>query len=707
MGASAGGPFLKPILTATTGGVTTHAGRQEIRGMSSEFSPEFQAELLDDFYAECDEHLANIRARLTALESALIQQGADPGALESLFRSMHSLKGISAIVDLRPVEELAHAAEDFLRRLTRQERIMDDEGLHLLMGATQRLEELVSAHRLKQPLPPTGELLKALVPFRDKVNAPADPTPEAALPSPETAATSRPVGAAAAGPGLSLWRSTFHPSPSLDQRGINLTTIRARLTALGEILRAEPTIGEGGAFSFNFTVALRDAPVDPAAWAKNGVTFAPTETETSLPAAPTHDSSSGLAEPASNLFIAPSHIVRVDLSRLDELMRIVGELVIQRSRLEERLLRTVGGPATDRSGLQEVNLSMARSLHDLREAISRVRLVSVAEIFTRMPFVARDLAQGSGKKVRLLVEGEQTEVDKYLVERLKDPLLHLVRNAFSHGVETPEARIAAGKGPEATILLRAVATGGSVVIQIRDDGRGMNAAAIARRAAAMGIPVPAILDDAAILAILCAPGFSTREEADRASGRGMGMSVVHEMVRELGGTLTLETKSGQWTRFTLRLPLTLSIAEAFLVSAEKQTCAVPQRFVQEILQVPIEEVRTIQRTEAVPYRDGLLPLIRLRALFNAPVLPAPRLTILVLNSDRGQTGLVVDRVLGQREIVMRALHDPLIQTAGIAGATELGDGRPVLILDAIALTQGVVRPASGSSRAPAAVSRSS
>jgi len=651
--------------------------------MNSEFSPELQAELLDDFYTECDEHLGNIRAQLTRLERALAARADDPSALESLFRSLHSLKGIAAMVALRPAEQLAHSAEDFLRQLTRRECTLTETGLEILIDTSQCLELVVGAHRQRHALPDTTAVLEQLASLNAASTPPAAPAVDpfsVFAPAPP----SMPVAQAVPATDPSTWLCTFFPSKELDARGINLSVVRARLSQAGEILRATPKIGSNGSMSFEFAVVFREPPVDLETWKADGLLLqqpaTPPSTSSEIPA-------SEEARPASNLFIAPSHIVRVDLSRLDDLMRITGELVIHRSRLEERLHRTIGEPGQDRSGLHEVNLALSRSLRDLRQAISRVRLVAVAEIFTRLPFVVRDLIQETGKQVQLVLEGQQTEVDKYLVERLKEPLLHLVRNAFAHGVESPEERLAAGKPAEATIVLRALAVGQSVVIQIRDDGRGIDPAVVAQKASEAGLPLPAVLDEAALLELLCTSGFSTRREADRAAGRGVGMAVVQNTVRELGGSLMLETKKGQGTQFTLRLPLTLSIIEAFIVSAGEQICAVPQSLTQEILQISAAQIRRIKQTDVIPYRDGVLPIVPLHSLFSAAPSSALELTVLVLNSDRGWVGLVVDRVSGQREVVVRPMQDPLVRVPGIFGATELGDGRPVLILDAgIAMT---------------------
>jgi two-component system chemotaxis sensor kinase CheA len=325
--------------------------------------------------------------------------------------------------------------------------------------------------------------------------------------------------------------------------------------------------------------------------------------------------------------------------------------------------------------------------------------VPIAEIFSRLPFVVRDLARETEKKVQIAIEGQNTEIDKYVVERLKEPLLHLVRNAVSHGIETPAERARAGKPAEATLLLRASTSGQSVVIEVRDDGRGVDAGKVAARAADLGIGMSPTPSDAEVLGVISRPGFSTRVEADRAAGRGVGMAVVHRTVRELSGSLSLESERGQWTRFTLRLPLTLSIAETFLVSAADQICAVPQAFVEEVMQFSEADVRAIDGMEVISYRDGILPLIRLRRMFGAEPFSSAQLPLLVLGSERGLCGLVVDRIHGQREVVVRAMNDPLLQVHGVSGATELGDGRPVLILDAVALSSGAVRPRSPQSDA--------
>jgi two-component system chemotaxis sensor kinase CheA len=309
-----------------------------------------------------------------------------------------------------------------------------------------------------------------------------------------------------------------------------------------------------------------------------------------------------------------------------------------------------------------------------------------------MQFVVRDLARESGKQIKLELLGRETEIDKFLVERMTDPLMHLVRNAVSHGLETADERVAQGKPAEGKLTLRAATVGESVLIEIADDGRGIDKERVAARAETKGLlAAGAQLDDAALLELICAPGFSTRDEADRGSGRGVGMDVVRNTVQELGGRISLETESGRGTRFTIELPLTLAIAEALIVSVDGQRFAVPQSAVQEVLEVESSTVKALENNEIIAYRGGVLPLVRLARFFELhDGREQSAFHVFVIGSGANALGVAVDRIIGQREIVVRGISDPLVQVAGIAGATELGDEQVVLILDVAALRQSTV-----------------
>ncbi|MDT9206241.1 chemotaxis protein CheA, partial [Limnospira sp. PMC 1243.20] len=404
---------------------------------------------------------------------------------------------------------------------------------------------------------------------------------------------------------------------------------------------------------------------------------------------------------ATSPLISASNLVRVDLPKLDELMRMVGELVITRARLEENLKNlppTV--PAARRRTLQEINLTLERQLRDLRQGVMQVRLVPIAEIFARMQFVVRDLMRLTGKQVALEISGAETEIDKFVVERMMDPLLHLVRNAVSHGIESTEERLKAGKSAMGAIALRASAAGEMVIIEIEDDGQGVDISRVLKRAKQQGLLSDSVsetndpdnYDSQTILDLLCSPGFSTKEEADLASGRGVGMAIVKNTVQELGGCVKFTTKKGKGSHFIIDLPLTLAITDALIVEVSGQTFAIPESSIQEVLSIDNQAIIKLQSQEIISYRGHVLPLRYLARIFNCVVTTDEweKLTIVVIGNSLNSTGLVVNRILGLREIVVRPLTDPFIQSPGIAGATELGDGRVVLILDVSTLIDGKI-----------------
>ena len=634
------------------------------------------SEFMDDFYAECDEHLGDVRSGLLTLESAIGKQAPDPSILQRIFRNFHSLKGIFGMAGLQLAETLAHRTEDYVRALTRNEVPLSDEGFGALTAATERLEQIVVAHREKKPAPDIAGLL-------DRFGSLLDESQEATPATARSSAGLEQRVSEARARGLRLWQCLFEPSAALAERSVTVNSARARAQELGEILHSAPKIEAGGKISFEFIVASPSAEVDQARWEAEGMQIHEYASPAVVPAsAATGDSPSPVA------FVAPSHVVRVDLTRLDELMRIMGDMVVHRARLEEVSNRVVALlPTNEARALQEVNIAFGRELRNLRDGLMRVRLVPVGEIFQRLPFVVRDLAHETGKRIRLSATGQETEIDKYLVERLKDPLLHLVRNSVAHGIETSEERVAAGKPPEATISMRATTVGETVLIEISDDGRGVDTERVVARARAAGMSVADRPDSDNLLELISQPGFSTRDAADRGSGRGVGMGAVQDAVRDMGGELTMRTERGQGTTFTLRLPLTLAIADALIIAAGGQRFAMPQSVVQEITTAAADAVKSLERNEIMPYRNGVLPLIRLSTVFGLTPEPRREFPVLVLGTGLNAVGVVADRVIGQREIVVRGVNDPLLKVPAISGATELGDGRAVLILDTNGLIQ--------------------
>jgi two-component system chemotaxis sensor kinase CheA len=625
---------------------------------------DFFAQFLDDYYAECDEHLVSIRRSLVALEDDIDASALDRTLLDNLFRSFHTLKGISGMVGLATAEQLAHHLESYLRELRDGKVVLSATGFEALASGVAQLEGVIHARRNDQPIPSIDDIAARL----QRVTSQSATTP----PPQEREATEN-------GDTVTRWQIEFTPTAELAERGVNVNSVRSRLQEIGQLIQAKPVVKGAGEIGFEFIVATSAGRSALASLAGDGLTFTPAPVE---PAPRTKET-----QPLPAL--APTNVVRVDLDRLDELMRIIGDLVISRTRLEDQVgeLKRVT-PAAVWRPLQETSLSMARQLRDLRESVMRVRMVQVGEIFERMTFVVRDLARESGKKIIVQLSGGETEIDKYLIERMMDPLMHLVRNAVSHGLETVAEREAQGKRSEGLLSLSATTAGDMIVIKIADDGRGIDRNVVRTRARAIGLAETGDhIDDAALLDLICTPGFSTRDQADRESGRGVGMDVVKKATEELGGRMSLATRVGEGTTFTIELPLTLAIAEALIVSVNGQRFAVPQSAVREVMEVESAATKVLENNEIISYRGKALPLVRLAHVFEMNYQRGDTFHVLVIGEEANAVGLAVDRILGQREIVIRAIKDPLAQTKVIAGATELGDQRVVLILDIGALRQ--------------------
>ncbi len=619
---------------------------------------------LDDYFAEAEEHLAVIRRALLVLEHSVGQPRPDAANLEELFRSFHSLKGIAGMVDHRETEALAHELESYLRAIREGDTILTAAGMDALIKGAGALEASIAARRSNTAPIDTDATAAELRQFA--AGATLDVRP--GVPAASLAAN---------------WTCIFTPSPALIARGINVDTVRARLRDVGEIVSASPMITPEGSVAFQFALRGAMTGAQAAAWQHDGMVFAEVTPAAGAAAAAGPDSG------AQSGILSSGHYVRVDLARLDELMRMIGNLVILRSRLSDTVERSERHlPSAQYRAMQDDAEAIERELRELREGVMRVRLVPVGEIFRRMPFVVRDLARDTGRSVNVVMSGHDTKIDKFLVERMMDPVLHIVRNAVSHGIEAPAERLAAGKPPAATLRLAAAASGETVTIEIADDGRGIDAERVAARARQAGLAMPpGPLDNAALLELLSAPGFSTREDSDRVSGRGFGMNVVRETLHELGGTMQLETAAGQGTRFIIELPLTLAITAAMLARVGDQIFAVPQASVREVAEIDAAGIRCLQGGEIVEFRGAPLPVVRLAAVLGMPETPAERFHAFIVGTGAAAVGLLVDRIVGHREIVVRATTDPLIRVEAVTGATDLGDGRAVLILDVTAIAR--------------------
>jgi two-component system, chemotaxis family, sensor kinase CheA len=397
-------------------------------------------------------------------------------------------------------------------------------------------------------------------------------------------------------------------------------------------------------------------------------------------------------------YTARSSVVRVEFSQLDHLLNLVGELIIHRTKLQE-MAKSLAEDAGEREAARDLLAAVhqvAGVSQQLQETVMDVRMLPIRHVFERFPRLVRDLARETGKEIELILEGEGTRIDKAIIDEIGEPLVHLVRNSVDHGIETPAQRVASGKTPTGTILLSATQESNHVVITIMDDGAGIDAGMVRRKAVERGLlKDDEGLSDRDVVQLIFSQGFSTRESITEVSGRGVGLDVVLKSIERLNGLVEVETVPGVGTKFIIQLPLTLAIISALLIEVSGRTYAVPLASVVESLKLRPQEVHTISGRETLRIRDRIVPVVRLSRLFGLPEETGPEVREYAVIIGRGdkRVGVVVNRLRGQQEVVIKAL-DPAVSgdTVGMAGATIMGDGRVVLILDVASLFDGKRMP---------------
>lgn len=652
-------------------------------------------EFVAAFVVEAEELLRAASSHLLAVEAEEKQGRARPRAVREAYRATHTLKGLAAMVGLEPIVGLAHRMESVLRSADAAGGRLDPVWADVLLGGVRELERQVSAvgRGAAAPEPPRAlvERLQGLEeePLAAVAAAPArldlDPGLAAKLSGYE-----RDQLLAALAEGRRALRVDFTPSPARAAEGLNITTVRDRVARVAEIVKVVPRsvpASDEAPGGISFALLLVAAGSDEEVAAAAGV--APSAL---LPIEGARGEAVPLQraqEPELDVPEAPAGagVVRVEVARLDEALERLSALVVTRSRLREVAGR-LGARGADVRELTAVLAEGARQLRDVRRAFLRVRMVRVNEVLERLPLLVRGLQRATGKRARLEMDAGQAELDKGVAERLFPALVHLVRNAVDHGLEDAAGRRAAGKPEEGAITVSCFERSTSQLeLTVSDDGAGVDREAVARRA---GAPPPET--DAALLDLLCRPGLSTRQAASTTSGRGMGMDIVRRVVvEELAGELSLRTVPGQGSAFTLRVPLTISIVDAFSLLAGGQRYVVPVAAVEEILE--LDRARVVEgpspgrgRGVALVERRGeAVPLLDLCAALGAPRAGAPAGQALLVRRGSEPVAFAVDRMVGQQEVVLRPLVDPLVRRTGIAAATDLGDGQPTLVLDLVAL----------------------
>lgn len=386
--------------------------------------------------------------------------------------------------------------------------------------------------------------------------------------------------------------------------------------------------------------------------------------------------------------------IRVSVEKVDQLINLVGELVITQAMLLQTAARMQeDAPESLINGL----VQLERNTRDLQESVMSIRMLPISFVFSRFPRVVRDLSSKLGKQVELKTSGETTELDKSLIERITDPLTHLIRNSLDHGIESPEKRIAAGKSPVGTITLKAYHQGGNIVIEVGDDGAGLNRQKILTKARERGLPVSEQMTDGEVFNLIFEAGFSTADQITDVSGRGVGMDVVRRNIQSMGGRVDIESMQGVGTRMTVRLPLTLAILDGMSVAVGNQTYILPLSYVVESLQPQASDIKTLSnRARVVQVRGEYLPVVVLHELFNlaSDCEELTRGIMVVLDADGTKAALFVDALLGQHQVVIKSLEANYRRVPGVSGATIMGDGHVALILDVSAIA-GMARSTLG------------
>ncbi len=645
-------------------------------------------EFMDDFLAEAEQLLGSIRKHLLVAEERPLKKED----IQDLFRAFHTLKGISGMMGFVAVESIAHQLEAILKEIQKNDDTLSSNQLDVFLKGVQLIE-----NNLAKQGDGSSEVIKKWELVAESVNVlasgaaqknniiPQQPFPQSVNPK--------------------TFRVVFTSSRENLEKKITVNSIRETLLKHTSIISSKPITGEKGELQFEFIVStsseceklteLLPAEVicheilsdssEPTE--QSGMKPAESDTETPVEQKVTSEASS-----ASNMSILRSGMIRVEVSRLEELMTMVGELVISRSRLDESI-QSLGHKVDEKlkRPIEEVNQMMEKQLRALREGVMRIRMVPMADAFDKMKYVIQDMVRETQKKVQLKVSGRETEIDKYIVEKILDSLLHIVRNALSHGIEMPEEREEAGKPPVGTISLNAFAAGDSVIIEIEDDGRGINKEKLIERAIASGMNISkSDVSHQDFLDMMCMSGVSSLENADKYSGRGVGMNVAWRTIQDLGGTIDFESTKGKGTKFMIELPLTIAILDALILKIGATRFALPQSMVNEVIQIDTNELVNIENNKLLSWRGGVLPVIRMADQFKLPVNGADTGILVVVGSGLKSLGIQVDRIEGIREIVVRSLTDPLVKVPGISGATELGDGKIILILDAPALIKHAI-----------------
>jgi two-component system chemotaxis sensor kinase CheA len=682
------------------------------------------------FFEEAGENLERMEAQLLEIDI----EAADDEELNSIFRCAHSVKGGAATFGFADVAELTHQMETLLDKLRRHELTPTAAMVDVLLQSGDALRAQLARHQgAGGDEIDTSDLLASIRAMVAGDTPPVAAPKAAAAPAPAPAPAAASSMPAPSAPGA-VRELELRVGPLKDPKlADNLVELFAEITDLGTIepidggqasdgmrrfrivttssdsdlmdlftfhvAREEVALlpmGPGYGFHKDAPGAPPEAPEDPGYGFFDNAPGAPSTTEASSEAKPV-EAASDAAKPAATRAAAraekapaaalESSTLRVSVEKVDQLINLVGELVITQAMLAQNskqidtaLYQQLAGGLAD----------LERNTRDLQESVMSIRMIPMSIVFNRFPRMLRDLASKLGKKVEFVTQGEATELDKGLVEKITDPLTHLVRNSCDHGIEAPADRLAKGKPEHGTITLAASHQGGSILIEVRDDGRGLSREKLIRKARERGIDAPDTMSDAEVWGLIFAPGFSTADVVTDVSGRGVGMDVVKKNITALGGTVEIDSAEGYGMSVKVRLPLTLAIMDGMSVGVGEEVYILPLSSVIESFQVEPGVIKTIGGSgRVVEVREEFMPVLELERVFGVPRFDFENVggIMVVAEAEGGRVGLLVDQLLGQQQVVVKNLEANYRRVDDISGATIMGDGRVALILDVASLVR--------------------
>ena len=612
----------------------------------------FEEDVLKDFITEAKENLERLDEEFVELE----QHPEDRELLSSIFRTIHTIKGTAGFFGFKTLEAIAHFAEDILSKLRDGLVVADEETIDMLLKAVDYIKAIIAALEETGKEPVDETYLDFLVDLRNFAEKVAKKAEGGGAPPKEKAEE------APAQESKAEEQKPSEEPPSEEKPE------EAQAVAESQKDQEEPKAEEKAAPSEEGKAKAESKPEAPKP----------------APASPKKKEDKGVP----HVHLTETH-VRVDVKLLDQLMNLAGELVLSRNRLVQ-----IASRISD-AELQNATQNLSLVTTELQEKIMKTRMQPIGNVFNKFPRIVRDLARSTGKKVNLRIEGADTELDRSIIDAIKDPLTHLVRNSIDHGIEEPDIRVQMGKPPVGTLVLRAYHEGGQVVIEIEDDGRGIDVEKVKQKAIEKGLITPAEaekMSDREALALIFKPGFSTAQKVTNISGRGVGMDVVKTNVEKLGGSIDIQTVLGAGTTVRLKIPLTLAIIPALVVTCEGQRYAIPQVSLRELVGLSPETRKNIHQigdSEFFRLRGEMVPIIRLSKILGIEAQPRENESLVILNSGAMDFGLVVDEIWDSEEIVVKPLGKHFKDISIFAGATIMGDGKMALILDVVGISRKI------------------